>query len=199
MKEKPLICIGVSGPAKSGKNTTSDIIAREILKQLDLVPTVMAFGDVLKDECAEILNLPREWFDNPDYKEDLRPFMQFWGDYRKNPKFGGSTDYWINKVMEGYAEKPDDVQALIISDVRYDFEAEWCQKYGKLGLSIDIIGQNFKTTPHSGHTSEKGVNPNYLDHSITNDHSRGTSLLEKRVGDFVRGFVLPRFQRSQAS
>lgn len=54
--------IGLTGFAKSGKST-----AAEILKSLG--GEEVAFAKHLKDVCAAIFNVPRDHFDNQDFKE----------------------------------------------------------------------------------------------------------------------------------
>jgi hypothetical protein len=55
----------------------------------------------------------------------------------------------------------------IISDVRFDNEAEWVRKQG--GIVIQIKREGRPEPAANAHASEKGVNPNLIDTSFTSD------------------------------
>jgi len=62
--------IVLSGPKQSGKDTTA-LHIKKYIPQLKCI----ALADKLKNECSQIFNIPRNFFDDQDLKEkDLGPF-----------------------------------------------------------------------------------------------------------------------------
>ncbi len=70
---------------------------------------------------------------------------------------------------------------LVISDIRYDNEAELIKSNG--GIIIKIMRPDAVTTIHNKHETEKGISENLVDHIVINDgtiedlHSKIKSLL----------------------
>ena len=55
--------IAISGWKQSGKDTAAEVLIEKGFKRV-------AFADVLKDRVASDFNIPRDYLDNPDYKEE---------------------------------------------------------------------------------------------------------------------------------
>jgi hypothetical protein len=60
------IVIGLTGFKQSGKSTSASII-----KELYPKAKEVALADKLKDVCSVVFNVPRDHFDNQDFKEQL--------------------------------------------------------------------------------------------------------------------------------
>lgn len=89
------VVLGIGGHKNSGKDTVASMFSYinyvgidkanyhdyAINKQkydLTLCKTIVHFADVIKDNLSEIFNIPRNLFDDRDYKDNL------WYDYRRN-------------------------------------------------------------------------------------------------------------------
>lgn len=166
------IVVSIAGQAKHGKTTFGKMLAEE-LGQLGVVPFTVGFADALKSEAASMLGIDESNFYDDATKEGYRTFMQGLGDARKvsNSKF-----YWADKVSARYhtwctyTELNDQPTALIITDSRYDFEAEWAngQFIKAVHATLNVVRPGASTTEHSSHCSEAGISPHLVTHTINN-------------------------------
>lgn len=127
MKRRPLL-IGVSGYARSGKDTVSQtFIARGF--------TRVALADSLKKEVARGLGTPFQEFvalldGCADFKEAVRPILVEWGRFRRRQ----DPDYWIKiaaALMQG---------DTVVSDVRYANEAAFIRSLGGFVIGVTRPG-----------------------------------------------------------
>lgn len=145
--------IGIAGKARSGKNTAADLIS----EVYDCVQ--YSFAAPIKQMVQVGLGLTASQTDG-SLKEDgtiygrtPRQIMQTlgteWGRQLVNP------DIWLitaeNWCRAMNAELPD--TAIIITDVRFDNEAEWVRKQG--GVIIHVRRDTSAKVPE--HASEAGV------------------------------------------
>jgi hypothetical protein len=123
--------IGISGVARSGKDTLANGFVR-ILKELGVKSERLALADELRSECRsfikktlniDVLNM------TDDEKKIVRPFLVFWGTHMRRK---ADENCWI-KALEK-RRKPDAL--TIVSDVRYQNEADWVKESG--GFLIHI-------------------------------------------------------------
>lgn len=150
--------IGLAGLAGSGKDTVA-----EHLKQ----PTY-AFAQPMKEACRIMFG----WSDrhlHGDLKEKIdmtygiSPRQAFqtlgteWGRELINPKL------WLI-IAERHIKQH---RNLVITDVRFDNEAELIQKHG--GIVINIVRPDAMTV--NSHKSESGLNPSLINHHIHNNGS----------------------------
>ena len=180
------VAIGICGKARSGKSTAADMLQSILLQNYDVISAVIPLAEKLKQECSDATKIPLELFDDPAIKETLRPFMQWWGtEYRKNPLLGETHHqlYWVQKVAETFNSLPEDYTAIIVPDIRYDFEAEFIQNCdAKVKLILNLESMNFTSTSHSSHSSEAGVNSDLITHRIVNNHEDGLDVLKSQLG-----------------
>jgi hypothetical protein len=181
--------IGLTGRAFSGKDTVGNKLV-EVFAEKGIIAKRVALADDLKAQCADALDLRVSDFYDPALKEDLRPFMQFMGDFRKNPKFGGYQMYWCD-VLGTRTSQEEDVEVFIVSDIRYDFEAEWVRKFNG-GMIVRVFGKNAPETAHSSHASEAGFDDSLIDYHFMNDHSLGIEKLDSLVRTLVEEIIEPR-------
>jgi hypothetical protein len=184
---KPKITIGLTGPARVGKTLSAELIAKIMIDNFGVHSAIISLADTLKDECAQATNIPRQWFDDPRYKETLRPLMQWWGtEFRRNPLLGGRDDYWTTALKQKYQSLPPAYEVLICPDVRFDNEAIALESFGEYkNFMIELVGENAPSTPHNGHISEKGVTSSYISVVITNDHADGVDALREQLEEWL--------------
>ena len=140
--------IGITGQARSGKDTVADII------ESSTVSAKFAFADPIKDML--FFGLGVDINDSKDNSEfcgvSHRKLMQSLGtEWGRNMV---SNDIWIEVVkqkLESYRFHSEGNGLAIITDVRFANEAEWVREHGTL---IHIIGRGGIPGDHS---SEDGV------------------------------------------
>lgn len=130
-----MIVIGISGFARSGKDTVVGI-AIDILKANGYRPMRVAFADKLKDEVETMLKTNRYKAtvktDDSVFKSMVRPLMVWWGCQRRYESDGGM--YWVNEVDNQLSEicvdylkhgESHENVVVLCSDVRFPNEAKW--------------------------------------------------------------------------
>ena len=152
--------IGISGKKRSGKDTVFSMI--DAITAHEVRTTRMAFGDQIKQEIADSMNITVADIDAD--KERFRPLLQFWGaEYRRG--YCGD-DYWIKKMRLAaatwYAR-----DWLIITDVRFPNEAELVRE-----LDGVLIRVERDTGLDDTHDSETALDDyDHFDFRLKNDGS----------------------------
>jgi len=172
--------IGIHGFARSGKDTVGDYLLNKTLfrpstgeMESDHFYKKYSFADPLKESVSMLFNIPlNDLYEGdrekvlPKWGLSVRQILQRFGTECMRNNFG--YDFWINKAQEQVDSLTVD-RTIIISDVRFENEAEFCRKNGVL-IHIerpDIDGR----VGDIGHASESGVNLNTSDYHIHNDGS----------------------------
>lgn len=148
--------IGLSGKAGSGKDTIADYLVTKGFKKL-------SFGSPVKDITAIITNWNRDLVEgstkesrefrenvkHPIYGLTCRELMQVIGHDLFREKF--SEDIWINilldKIIEGEGHN------YVISDVRYDNEAQALLFKHALLINVKRHDQSGKKNKHASESS----------------------------------------------
>ena len=145
------ITIGLTGPAGVGKDTVGLFMSS--IHEYD----VFSFAKPLKDGLSIMFNIPREDFDDRALKEvnhvqwglSPRAFAQTCGtEFARN--FVGA-DVWIRRLAfdEEFMRSP----RRVITDVRFDNEADWVRSQGGVIWHLSRSGvQSVRS-----HVSEAGV------------------------------------------
>lgn len=133
--------IGIGGYARSGKDTFVTI-AKQILKRNGYFVVRLAFATKLKEEVQNMLRdngFLTSVYEGAAAKEVIRPLLVWWGCQRRAETYRGM--YWVNKVntqimeiAKNLLERPESEAekiVFLISDVRFENEAEWIQKTWK--------------------------------------------------------------------
>jgi hypothetical protein len=164
--------IGLTGPAGSGKDTV-----RQMLEQNHHC-TGLAFADPMRAMLTPLLDLcgvGNEWMTQRELKE--LPIPGLGQSYRVlaqrlGTEWGRSidADFWVKVAAASMAEVmnikgPDAV--FVISDVRFDNEAQWVIDHGGVIWQIDRVGLQ----PVAAHSSENGISPEKIDITILNTSS----------------------------
>lgn len=183
MNERKTV-IEITGKAYAGKDTSAEFLVT-ILEQLFPHRQIvrMSFANELKNQCAWATGLPRAWFDDPLYKESLRPLMQWWGDFKKDELLGGHQNYWNDIIYEHICELDDDA-IVIISDARYDFEVSYFKERMKT-ICIRVEAINPTKTTTASHSSELGISDELIDYTVFNNHNDpyGLSHLDYQLSE----------------
>lgn len=153
--------IGLTGRARSGKDTAGKYLAPKLSARL------YAFAHPIKEAAKFAFGLTDEHV-HGHLKET--PLELYGG---KTPRYILQTfgtdfarrmivdDVWIKRAERELSLYPTN---YIITDVRFDNEAEWVRAQG--GTVIQIQRENAQAV--EAHASEKGVSPGLIDHVIDN-------------------------------
>lgn len=186
-----MILIGVAGLARSGKDTAARFLADELgLYQY-------AFAEPLKTMLKSVFGDHFHEGDRsgicPEAGISYRRLMQTlgteWGRYQVSP------DLWVNLVGREFDKlkanpyrkggafdarlEPGGYKGMILSDVRFDSEAEWIKGNG--GVVVQLTRPT--GTPEVTHASEQGVSRSLIDVHI--DNSGTVEYLHTQLSSFV--------------
>lgn len=159
--------IGLVGKKGSGKDTVADYLVskRKFTKK--------AFADPLKKVIQQLFLVNPEQLSDPVKKEECdsrwnlspRQMMQMVGTNMVRDQLG--TDFWIQHMEFSYSDDSD----VVISDVRFQNEADWVEKKG--GILIRIQNPISSPNHQDSHISEIELEKIKTQFTIYNDKSRG--------------------------
>lgn len=137
--------IGLTGPAKVGKDTMAVVLTGARWRRV-------AFADSLKSDALKALThmfdksqLGYEhrptwaWFSDPERKEMVRPFLVAFGAGARRLI---DPLYWIKRAERDYMSDIDRPSGFryVISDVRYQNEVDWIRKHNGVVIGIKRDG-----------------------------------------------------------
>lgn len=131
--------IGISGLARSGKDTLAKNLAKIITNELGLEVKIFSFADRIKWQMKDVIN---DNYNISPYTEDteekniIRDILVSHGETMK--KIYGET-IWADLIINDI-KKSKDKFFPIISDVRFDFEAKTIKDNGGSIIHISKIG-----------------------------------------------------------
>lgn len=174
--------IGLSGAARSGKDTVGEFLEREFdFKRY-------AFADPLKRAAHEMFGLPLEQF----YEGDREVVNEFWGFsprqmlqllgteggrkvFREDIWTKRAEQEWINHQNYvqnfsggGWVDYPPGFRGMVITDIRFENEAKFIKDMGGFVLHIErpgFVGE----VGVSNHASEAGYPDHLKDYTIVNN------------------------------
>jgi len=167
--------IGFHGIAGAGKDTAAFAI-----KELEPSTDIFAFAGPLKEACKILFNFTNDQLYDQIIKEEIderwkkspREILQWLGTdiLRENI----DQDFFVMNMKQRIESSKADY--ILISDVRFDNEAEFIRSLGGKIIKIERdMGKSSKnkgkTTKHSGHITEKGISPHLIDSIIQNNES----------------------------
>ncbi len=115
--------IGISGLARSGKDTLAKNLAKIITSELGLEVKIFSFADRIKWQMKDVINDNYNispYTEDTEEKQIIRDILVSHGETMK--KIYGET-IWADLVISDI-KKSKDKFFPIISDVRFDFEAK---------------------------------------------------------------------------
>jgi hypothetical protein len=163
--------IGISGKARSGKDTFAEMLATELNKGAYPPYVMMAFANELKLKCQEAFDLTWEqlWGNDKEVPDErYRKYYQtaaltgtgelpsgYWTAREIMQDFGAfyrsiDSEFWIKNLFKAAAEK--DYTNVIVTDVRYINEADYIINNG--GYVIRVERENKDTVHNEQHPSE---------------------------------------------
>lgn len=164
--------IGLTGKARSGKDTVRQILERTYGFE------GFAFADALKQAMVPLFGIdPRHLYDDKKKEQPIpgwgdltmRRAMQLLGTEAMRGTFG--DDFWIKRLRKEIYGK----RMVVISDVRFDNEAAAIRNWG--GAIVEVKRTSAGLQDDAGaHASEKGVSP-YLVH-LTIDNNSSLAMLQ---------------------
>lgn len=165
---KPLL-IGLAGLARSGKDTAAQHLVNHHGFQ------AYAFADPLRDGLMHILNLSPCDFEGDQKEQPLpwlgqspRQLMQSLGtEWGRN---NVHTELWLLLAAQNLdllARTHDNAKGFVVSDIRFENEAEFIRKRGGLVIHVQRHGAQHV----NAHASESGIEIRTRDVVITNNGS----------------------------
>jgi len=167
--------IGLTGPARSGKDTAAAVLSNQGWRQYrfagplkSAVQTMFGLTDDHTD--GDLKESPIDWLDGVTPRQIMQTLGTEWG------RDCIHTDLWL-RVADRALERTSDhgYPGIVISDVRFDNEAEFVRERG--GSVVHIRRESAGSV--NAHSSESGVTFDAADCLIDNDgtiHELGAQI-----------------------
>jgi hypothetical protein len=174
--------IGITGRARTGKDTSANYLVQAFgFKQVSFAAPLKAAAAIMLGITEDMVNgtgYDREEV-NPDWGFSVREFLQKLGTEGCREAF--REDFWINRAR---IEVESATVPVVISDVRFENEAEFIRKSGGVLLHI-----HRNTGLTHAHRSEQ---PLYFDEFDVNIDNTTTymSLYNQLDNLMMRGYCL---------
>lgn len=195
--------IGITGKKTSGKSTCASHLCRSHGF------TQVAFADTVKHICSKIFDIPEEVFHGSEEDKNQESWVK-WTSFSSDISKGREghltnrellqtigtdvfrskyEDVWVDAALRKLAKNKK--ANYVISDVRFDNEAQRIRDHGGLVLRIYRSSEI-----EDSHSSEKGISDELVDLDLSND-STLESLKESLTSILVEAQVLPRIPQSE--
>lgn len=142
--------IGISGPARSGKDTLADLII-EILEANNVKCVKTSFAKQLKLECRDFLQSTigiDSFTEKDEEKKIIRPFLVTWGTHVRRKL---DPDVWVKSV----ASSVKDNYVTIVTDVRFKNEFDWIKENGGFSIFLDRALSSGDLVPNANADEEE--------------------------------------------
>jgi hypothetical protein len=158
--------IGISGPARSGKDTLGQCIV-DILSERGINCEKTSLARQLKEECKDFLldTIGIDSFTEKDEeKQIIRPLLVTWGTHVRRKL---DPDVWIKSVEK----KRKQNCVTIVSDIRFRNEFDWIKDNGGYVIFVDRVLPNGSKIQAANKDEEENTMPlrEIADHSFTWD------------------------------
>jgi hypothetical protein len=191
--------IGLTGKKQSGKDTTYKIIKGAYDNQGFHTPVIrIGFADKVKEATANLLGLDLELIEKYKQLEDIpqlyiegngedspgnhiaishplnlsvRNILQRMGTEVGRNMFG--QDFWLQQALSPNIDHSKKV--IVVTDVRFDNEAEWIKNLGGYIWRIERESNNLEDS----HSSEVPISDSLVDFTVNNNGDE--ELLEANV------------------
>lgn len=169
----------ISGKARSGKSTLSELI-KKYYENIGLKTIVLAYARYIKMYAQDV----SDWDGSDETKP--RELLQFLGTEIIRTKI--SKDFFVKRIVDDINIYSYFMDIAIISDARFIDEIEYPKNHFKDAITINIVKPNLVTDltdKQQQHPSEISLNDyNKYDYVIVND---GTlEQLEEKVINILR-------------
>lgn len=130
--QKPFI-VGVTGTARSGKNTFCDLLQQELLDRLKISSSQLSFAYTLRQELEDFTRYCGYSIWREEDKEKLRPLMVWYAGLKREDSKGM---YFIDNLKKQVERLSSVYNVFLINDARfaaYEYdEADYCKENGIL-------------------------------------------------------------------
>lgn len=184
--------IGICGAAGSGKDEVASVlvekfgyIRNKFADPLYEMVAAMTGYTVSQLQDRRLKEKPIGWLDSKTPRQLLQTLGTDWGRTLVH------SEVWIRSVQRRVERAREDGRHSVITDLRFDNEAEWVRACGGVVWRVerDVPTDVACLTPHS---SESGVKDGLIDRTIVND---GTlEDLRRRVAEVCVGSGLDHIQ-----
>ena len=177
-----ILYVGFFGKAGAGKTTACNML-KDIHKPKPCLILPWA---------GELKRIARDEFGWDGKKDDKgRKLLQVLG--TECGRMYGGDQFWVNKWQEKVNKFVDPYRTMVSppililnDDTRFDSEAQRIREKG--GAVIEIFGREIDLGVNSSHSSESGINTNYIDYRI--DNSGSMEELKQNLFDLYREWRL---------
>jgi len=193
--------IGVSGKARSGKDTFAEMLARELQIQTGQSYVLMAYAHELKLKVQKDFDLSyaqlwgdeKEHADNryrrPEWKHLERGTMLFWTPREIMQNYGQffrtiNYDFWVDHLFNVIEEK--EYNNVIITDLRHINEVDAVVDRG--GFHVRVEREEEEATHNKQHISETALDDGHRIDFTVNNHWT-LKELEEAAKDVVRFLI----------
>jgi hypothetical protein len=188
--------IGIHGPLNGGKDTVANYIVH-MFKAISLPPRyrTYAFARPLKEACKIMFGFTQEQMEDRILKETVDPFwgftprraMQLLGteygrDMLRKDCWIRRAEFEIEKNFADVSESNPNGVKTIITDVRFQNEADWLRAYPDALLVYLEVPGLVKDEKYN-HASEAGISREPTDIVIINDKSLGLRSLYDQIDE----------------
>lgn len=175
--------IGIHGPLNGGKDTVCSILKTLRPGQF----AQYAFARPLKEAGMILFGFTMEHFEDRVLKEQVDPYWGF--SPRKAMQLLGTEygrqllreDIWIRRAQREVELNKAKGLKTIITDVRFENEAEWIRSLGDSAGLIYLGVPGLVRDEKYNHASEAGISHAASDVNILNDKSKGLQHLKYLV------------------
>jgi hypothetical protein len=176
--------IGLHGPAGAGKDSVAAVIKADHIRRGERCRAT-AFAERLYLAVSAITGLSPAVLRHREAKEKVIPWLgksprqllqslgTEWGRTLVHP------DIWVRATLEDARPWLARGISVVITDVRFDNEAEAIRQAGGRVLRITRPNASCLAGDTAQHPSEAGISPHLIDGEIVNDG--GLDALEKKV------------------
>jgi hypothetical protein len=177
--------IGIHGPLDGGKDTVATK-----LQLLRPEFTRYAFAKPLKEALKLMFGFTDAQLEDRRLKEQVDPFwgfsprraMQLLGtEYGRNML---REDIWIKRAEFEVANNAERGLSTIITDVRFENEAEWIRSRDDAILIVLEVPGLVRDERYQ-HASEAGITRSATDIVLVNDKTQGLRALDAKIKDIV--------------
>ena len=168
---------GITGKAYSGKDTFGEAFIRAGYRRI-------SFAEPLKEAVAIIAGEPTHLYHTAEGKEGFSPVLNCTRRHALQQVGKGvrdvlDQDIWVRRALDEWDRmgRPN----AVITDVRYDNEAELIRQYGGTVVKIERPNQEKGLEGTAAqHESERGISKHLIDVVILNDGTIGELHAEAR-------------------